>query len=73
MIRRQSIQRANIGESVEKVKERVAKDGGASNGERMPDPLMTAGFLNIRMKPPLHSRGIRLVEITGILYRSIVE
>lgn len=28
-------------------------------GELMPDPLLTVGFINIRIRPPLHSRGIR--------------
>jgi hypothetical protein len=28
-------------------------------GGTMPDPLLTVGFINIRIRPPLHSRGIR--------------
>lgn len=41
-------------------KEGKAGRAGALNpNEPIPDPLVTPGFLNIRLKPPLHSRGIR--------------
>lgn len=30
-----------------------------TTGGMMPDPLVTVGFINIRIRPPLHSRGIR--------------
>ena len=30
-----------------------------TGGGIMPDPLVTVGFINIRIRPPLHSRGIR--------------
>ena len=36
------------------------QDGHANTtGVLMPDPLVTVGFINIRIRPPLHSRGIR--------------
>jgi hypothetical protein len=56
MSKRLAIQDANVGLSVESVKERVRREG--DTGDLMPNPLETAGFLNIRIKPPLHSRGI---------------
>ena len=30
-----------------------------TKGEMIPDPLVSVGFINIRIRPPLHSRGIR--------------
>lgn len=38
---------------------KVESDASALVGGLMPDPLSTVGFINIRIRPPLHSRGIR--------------
>lgn len=37
--------------------------GGGGGGGGMVDPLCTKGFINIRIKPPLNSRGIRRMSL----------
>jgi hypothetical protein len=38
---------------------KAGRAGTPNPNDLIPDPLVTPGFLNIRLKPPLHSRGIR--------------
>jgi hypothetical protein len=75
MIRRHAIQQAistgkdscrgsNDNDSLDFSKEKsdfrkFDRETSSFAGGTMPDPLLTVGFINIRIRPPLHSRGIR--------------
>ena len=45
------------------MKETTRWDGSLGMGGSMVDPLCTKGFINIRIKPPLNSRGIRRMSL----------
>jgi hypothetical protein len=69
MIRRHAIQQANntgkesrrsSGDSFDFSRDKkFDSDTSTFTDGYMPDPLLTVGFINIRIRPPLHSRGIR--------------